>query len=144
MCALHQRTRRSNRRIARRAFTLLEIIVVVTIIALLATMVAPKLLQNIWKSKQRVAKSEVASIAQQLQLYLADNGMTKPSDELELTVLVPDYLNSNDDLNDPWDRPYLLVVPGADNADFDIISYGGDGQEGGEGEDKDVNHNIKD
>lgn len=142
---LHSRStsRRASATRLRRAFTLLEIIVVVTIIALLATMVAPKLLQNIWKAKQKVARSEVQSIAQQLQLYLADNGMTRPTDDLDLNVLVPQYFNSADDLTDPWGRPYILVVPGATGADFDIVSYGSDGVPSGEGEDKDVNNNIK-
>jgi general secretion pathway protein G len=127
----------------RRAFTLLEVIVVVTIIALLAMMVAPRLLQNIWKAKQKVASSEVRSIAQQLQLYLADNGMTRPSDDLDLGVLVPQYFATSEDLTDPWDRPYILVVPGVTGAEFDIVSYGANGEPGGEGEDKDVNSNIK-
>jgi len=127
----------------RRAFTLLEIIVVVTIIALLATMIAPKLLQNIWKAKQGVAKSEVASIAQQLQLYLADNGLTRPSEDLDLNVLVPQYFSTSEDLTDPWGRPYRLIVPGETGAEFDIVSYGANGEPGGEGEDKDVNSNIK-
>lgn len=132
-------------RTVRRAFTLLEIIVVVTIIALLATMVAPKLLQNIWKAKQRVARAEVASIQQQLALYLADNGLTKPSEDLELSVLTtgPEAKLKPDDLKDPWGRDYILAVPGDSGQDFDIISYGADGQPGGEGEDKDVNSNIK-
>lgn len=128
----------------RRAFTLLEVIVVVTIIALLAMMVAPKLLQNIWKAKQRVASSEVRSIAQQLQLYLADNGLTRPPEDLDLNVLVPQYFNTAEDLIDPWKRPYILVVPGNSGAEFDIVSFGANGEPGGEGEDKDVNSNIKD
>lgn len=128
----------------RRAFTLLEVIVVVTIIALLAMMVAPKLLQNIWKAKQKVARAEVASIAQQLQLYLADNGMTRPSEDLDLNVLVPQYFATNEDLIDPWGRPYLLIVPGLSGGEFDVVSYGANGEPGGDGEDKDVNHNIKD
>ena len=139
-----QHTRRHIRSV-RRAFTLLEIIVVVTIIALLATMVAPKLLQNIWKAKQKVARSDVASIQQQLSLYLADNGFTKPSDDMELVSLTtgPSPYLKSDDLKDPWGRDYILAVPGETGADFDIISYGADGQPGGEGEDKDVNSNIK-
>ena len=127
----------------RRGFTLLEVIVVVTIIALLAMMVAPRLLQNIWKAKQKVASSEVRSIAQQLQLYLADNGLTRPPEDLDLNVLVPQYFNTSEDLMDPWDRPYLLVVPGNSGAEFDIMSFGANGEPGGEGEDRDVNSNVK-
>jgi general secretion pathway protein G len=136
----NHRTHRRIVRAARRGFTLLEIIVVVTIIALLATLVAPKLLQNIWKSKQKVAQAEVASIAQQLGIYLADNGMSRPPEDLELSVLTsgPDPQLDPDDLIDPWGRPYILVVPGEHNSTFDIISYGGNGEPGGEGEDADV------
>jgi general secretion pathway protein G len=128
---------KQQRRI-RRAFTLLEIIVVVTIIALLATLVAPRLLTNIGRSKQKVAKLGVASIAQQLSIYCADNGMTRPPDDLDLAVLVPNYLKKTQDLIDPWDRPYILRVPPVVNPDFDVVSFGRDGQPGGDGEDADV------
>ena len=129
----------------RRGFTLLEIIVVVTIIALLATMVAPKLLQNIGKTKTKVARSEVTQIANQMGIYLADNGMSKPTQDTELTVLVEGttpYLKASD-LKDPWGRDYIVMVPGPSGSDFDVISYGADGEPGGEGEDKDVNNNIE-
>src|SRR5688572_30273570 len=136
---------RSNNRMtqaARRGFTLLEIVVVVTIIAMLAALVAPRLLENIWKSKQRIAQNEVAQIAQQIGLYLADNGLSRPQEDMELTVLTSGstpYLKAND-LQDPWGRPYILVIPG-ESSSFDVLSYGGDGEPGGEGEDADVNNN---
>jgi general secretion pathway protein G len=135
---------RRVRRQAPRAFTLLEIIVVVTIIALLATMVAPKLLQNIGKTKTKVARTEVSTIANQLGIYLADNGSSRPTQDMELIVLTEGaspYLKPAD-LKDPWGRDYILMVPGPSGSDFDIISYGADGEPGGEGEDKDVNNNI--
>lgn len=136
----HARTR-NVRRIVRRGFTLLEIIVVVTIIALLATIVAPKLLKNIGKGKVGVAQSEVASIAQQLNLYLLDNGLSKVPEDLEIDVLAQGtdpYLRPKD-LIDPWGNPYRLIVPGVENvADFDIVSFGSNGEPGGEGEDKDI------
>lgn len=144
MSMLNSHSRRPFRPI-RRGFTLLEIIVVVTIIALLATMIAPKLLQNIGKTKTRVAKAEVASIATQLGLYLADNGMSKPTQDTELTVLVEGttpYLKASD-LKDPWGRDYIIMTPGPSGSDFDVISYGADGEPGGDGEDKDVNNNIE-
>ena len=136
----HNLKSRRNRRTIRRAFTLLEIIVVVTIIALLATLVAPKLLQNIGKSKQGVAKAEVASIAQQLGLWCADNEMSSPPEGTELTVLTEgkNPLLRTKDLVDPWGKNYILIIPGEVNGDFDVVSYGRDGQPGGEGEDADV------
>ena len=124
----------------RRGFTLLEIIVVVTIIALLATLVAPRLLQNIGKSKVSVAQAEVASIAQQVKLWMAENGFSSlPSDfSLEDLTVGDSAVLATKHLLDPWDRPYLLVSPGEENPDFDVVSYGNDGQPGGEGENADV------
>jgi len=134
------RQRRSPRRRARRAFTLLEVIVVVTIIALLATLVAPRLLSNIGKSKQRIAQAEVASIAQQVKLWMVDNGYGHLPNDFELEALTEgdDPLLRTRDLYDPWDRLYLLVNPGDENPDFDIWSYGADGERGGEGENADI------
>ena len=128
------------RRSARRAFTLLEIIVVVTIIALLATLVAPRLLGKIGQSKVKIAQTEVASIAQQVNLWMADNGFSRLPDDFELEQLAegPDATLRLKDLNDPWERPYVLVNPGERNPDFDIVSYGANGEPGGEGEDVDV------
>jgi general secretion pathway protein G len=131
---------RKAKRQARRGFTLLEIIVVVTIIALLAALVAPKLLGNIGRSKQRIATAEIASIRQQVQIYLVDNQMSTIPADFELEMLVEGeqpYLEP-DALLDPWERPYVLVIPGEVHSDFDITSYGADGEPGGEGEDADV------
>ncbi len=125
----------------RGGFTLLEVIVVVTIIALLAAIVAPKLLSNIGRSKQKVATAEVKSLAQQVQLWMADNGASRLPDDFELDLLLSGddpYLAKQDDLLDPWDNPYILIVPGEENPDFDIKSYGADGQPDGTGEDADV------
>ncbi|UCD76931.1 MAG: type II secretion system protein GspG [Phycisphaerales bacterium] len=126
---------------SRRAFTLLEVIVVVTIIALLAALVAPKLLINVEKSKRKIAQADVSSIAQQVSLYLLDNGMSKPSDDLDLEMLVegPEpYLRAKD-LLDPWGNPYVIRTGiDAENPDFDIVSYAADGLPGGEGDGEDI------
>jgi general secretion pathway protein G len=130
-----------RRRGARSGFTLLEVIVAVTIVALLATMIVPKLLANIGSAKQKLAKSNVKSLSNQVKLYLTDNSMTAPDADFELGVLLTGakpYLEKKADLIDPWGNPYVLLVPGTENADFDIVSYGSDGQQGGEGEAADV------
>jgi general secretion pathway protein G len=115
--------------------------VVVTIIAVLATIVAPRLMKNIGKGKAGAAQADVASIAQQLNLYLLDNGMSKVPEDLELDVLAQGsdpYLKAKN-LIDPWGNPYRLIVPGVENvADFDVVSFGANGEPGGEGEDKDI------
>jgi general secretion pathway protein G len=135
------RTSRQHRKDTRRAFTLLEVVVVVTIIALLATLVAPRLIGQIGRSKQRIAQAEVNSIAQQVKLWMLDNGYSQLPDDFDLMTLTEGkdpYLREKD-LYDPWERMYVLVNPGEENpADFDIWSYGNDGEPGGEGEDADV------
>ena len=110
----------------------------VTIIALLATLVAPRLLGNIDKAKVGAAKSGVAQIAQQVGLYLADNGLSRVPSDFDLEVLVDTQVLRDRDLIDPWDNPYVLRVPGVENPDFDIVSYGADGEVGGEGYDADI------
>ncbi len=125
--------RRPARRLRRRAFTLLEIIVVVTIIALLATMVAPKVLRWVGSSKVKVAQAEVAKLAETVRLYLLDNNLSRPDQDMELDVLIEGddpYLGKAEYLIDPWEHPYELVVPGEENIDFDIVSPGEDGELG--------------
>jgi general secretion pathway protein G len=122
---------------ARRAFTLLEVIVVVTIIALLAALVAPKVLSNIGRSKVRICTAETKSIAQQISLYLVDNGLDRLPDDFDLVTLTEGtdpYLKEKD-LLDPWDTPYFLEV---DGKEFIVWSYGADGEPGGENEDADI------
>jgi general secretion pathway protein G len=138
----HKRTR-TIRRSIRRGFTLMEIIVVVTIIALLATMVAPRVWRYIGSSKQKVAQAEVKELAKAVRMYCTDNGLSRPPADFELDMLLQGtdpYLNKRDDLVDPWGNDYIFVMPGQYNPDFDIVTYGRDGQPGGEGEDADV-HN---
>ncbi len=125
--------RRPSRRLRRRAFTLLEIIVVVTIIALLATMVAPRVLKWLGKANVNVAQAEVAKLAETVRLYLLDNNLSRPDTDMELAVLLEGddpYLEKAEYLNDPWDRPYEIVVPGEVNISFDIVSLGEDGELG--------------
>ncbi|MCA9291252.1 MAG: type II secretion system major pseudopilin GspG [Phycisphaerales bacterium] len=139
---------RSSRRPARRAFTLLEIIVVVTIIALLAALVAPRLLQNVDKTKVSSAKAGCSAIAKQLSIYLMDIGRSTPEDDMDLSILLqgPDdgggsggpYLSKAADLIDPWKNEYYLRVPGEVNYDFDVVSNGADGQPGGDGYNADI------
>jgi general secretion pathway protein G len=140
MCVLHsQSNRRSARHMVRRAFTLLEIIVVVTIIAMLAALVGPRVLRYLGSSKINIAKAECAQIEKSVQLWCADNGMTRPPDDFDLGTLVDaGLLKNREELTDPWNREYIIVIPGEKNPDFDILSYGADGDQGGEGEDADI------
>ena len=124
----------------RRGFTLIEIIVVVTIIAILAGIIAPRIMQNIGKAKESRAKSEASTIASLIKTYMMDMQMSRLDDDFDLEVLVlaPDdgggpegpYLQKRGALVDPWGRPYELRIPGDINYDFDVVSLGDDGELG--------------
>lgn len=136
-------------RLARRAeqgFTLVEILVVITIIAIVMSLVGPRVLNYLGESKVKAAKIQIESLSSALDLYFLDVGQY-PSNSEGLTVLVQrsggasnwngPYLRGNAVPNDPWGRPYIYRSPGRQAA-FDILSYGNDGQEGGTGAASDI------
>ena len=128
-------------------FTLLELLVVVLILGLLAGFVAPRYFSQVGKSEINVAKAQLDALAKALDQYRLDTGHY-PSPELGLDALVTrpanepkwngPYLRKAVPL-DPWGKPYLYRMPG-EKGDFDLISYGKDGQPGGSGENADILH----
>ena len=134
--------RRTPRRHARRAgFTLLEVIIAVTIVALLATILVPNLMGRLSVAKSRKAEVEVNSLAQQVRLYMTENSISRLNDDFQLEVLCEGpspYITNPNSLKDPWGRPYMIVTTPTVNSDFDVVSFGADGQQGGEGENKDI------
>jgi general secretion pathway protein G len=129
-------------------FTLLELLVVVVIIGLLAGFVAPRYFGQVGKSEVNVAKAQLDALEKALDQYRLDIGHY-PSTELGLNALITrpanepkwngPYLRKGVPL-DPWGRPYLYRIPG-EKGEFDLVSYGKDGQPGGSGENADiVNH----
>ena len=124
-----------------KGFTLLEVIIAVTIVALLSMLVVPNVIKLLGDAKQNKAKADVSSLAQQVSMYMVQNGMDRVGDDFELSKLCEgdDPLISNiNQLNDPWRHQYVLVYPPTYNKDFDVVSYGADGQPGGEGPNKDI------
>ena len=130
-----------------RAFTILEVIVIVVILGILAAVIAPRVLQRVGQSKQSVAKAGVASISTSMTNYILDCGTPEAGASLSILVENPGnvtswkgpYVNNADDLKDPWGHDYVLFIPSQHgNADFDIVSYGADGQPGGEEENADI------
>jgi general secretion pathway protein G len=134
----------------RNGFTLLEIIVVVFILSLLAAIVAPKIIGRTDDARIAEAKVQIKNLETALKLFKLDNG-DYPSTEQGLAALVEKpttgqipqkyrdggYLEQKKVPLDPWGNPYVYISPGL-NGDFDIISYGGDGKEGGEGKNADI------
>jgi len=130
-------------------FTLLELLVVVLIIGLLAGFVAPRYFGQVGKSEINVAKAQIDALEKALDQYRLDTGHY-PSTELGLVALVQrpqnepkwggPYLRKDVPL-DPWGRAYVYKMPGEKGGDFDLVSYGKDGQPGGTGENADItNH----
>src|SRR5882672_12348970 len=135
--------------VQQRGFTLLELLVVVLIIGLLAGFVAPRYFGQVGKSEVNVAKAQIDALEKALDQYRLDTGHY-PSTEAGLVSLVQrpqneakwsgPYLRKDVPL-DPWSRPYVYKMPGEKGGDFDILSYGKDGQPGGTGENADItNH----
>jgi general secretion pathway protein G len=132
----------------RSAFTLIEIIVVIIIIGVLATLIAPRLIGRVGQAKQATAVSKAAEIAGAMKLLITDCGMPPQGSTLDILMKCPSwadksawhgpYFDNADQLIDPWGKPFVLRIPGVRNPDFDIVSLGKDGAPGGEGEDADI------
>ena len=125
-----------NRRSRKQAgVTLIEMMVVVIIIALFAVLVGPNLFKQADKARVTAAQVAINNLEGALVQYHADNG-TFPTQEQGLEALKP-YLKKFDVL-DPWKHPYVYKYPGEHGDEPDIISYGADGQPGGEGVNADI------
>lgn len=127
-------------------FSLIEVLVVLGIIALLASLVGPQLIRYLGGARSETANTQINNLISAVELYALDVGDYPPQDPglKALTEAPPQvspwngpYLKKSGGLLDPWGRPYLYRFPGQHGA-FDIYSLGRDGQEGGEGEDKDL------
>jgi len=128
----------------KKGFTLIELLVVMAIIALLAALVGPRLFPKLGKGKQSAAKAQIELLGQALDQFRLDVGRYPTTQEgLNALAVNPGadkwegpYLKKGLPA-DPWDRPYQFQSPGS-HGDYDLWSYGRDGQPGGDGEDKDV------
>jgi len=129
-----------------RGFTLVEMPVVITIIALIMALVGPRVLNYLTDAKIKTAKIQIASFENALDLYYLDaNRYPSTSEGLRALVERPGgtvvwtgpYLKGNTVPNDPWGKPYVYRSPG-EHGPYDIMSYGADGQQGGTGADGDI------
>ena len=131
---------------AQRGFTLVELLVVITIIALIMGIVGPRVLNYLSESKAKAAKIQIESFASALDLYYLDTGRYPGGSEgLAALVRKPGnitswngpYLKGGQVPPDPWGNPYVYRSPGQ-NGPYDILSYGSDGTEGGTGTAQDI------
>jgi general secretion pathway protein G len=134
-----------------RGFTLIELMVVIVILGILAGLIIPRIMSRPEEARRSKARLQIESLETALKLYKLDN-FTYPTTEQGLQALVEaptvgtlpknwrkgGYLEKGKVPKDPWGNDYVYLSPGT-QGDFDIISYGADGEQGGEEKNKDIN-----
>ncbi len=129
-------------------FTLLELLVVLGIIALLATVAGPQVLRYLGKARSDTAKAQISAISTALELYALDVGAFPPQDAgLSALVTAPanapawrgPYLKGNGNLLDPWGHPYNYRLQGKRGVP-EVFTLGRDNAPGGSGEDQDISN----
>ena len=142
-----------NRRLTNnRGFTLIEIMVVIAILALLAALVAPKIIGRSDDAKIADAKVQIKNLETALKLYKLDNSVYPSTEQgLEALVAKPStgiipknykdggYLESKKIPKDPWGNDFVYLSPG-EHGDYDLSSNGADGVKGGEGKNADISN----
>jgi general secretion pathway protein G len=134
-----------------RGFTLIELMVVIVILGILAGLIVPRIMGRPEEARRMKARVQVESMETALKLYKLDNG-NYPTTEQGLQALVEapavgqlarawregGYLEKGKVPQDPWGNDYVYLSPGV-HGDYDLTSYGADGEPGGEGKDEDIN-----
>lgn len=136
---------KTKRRKNRSAFTLIELMIVVVILGILATTIMPKILNRPEQARRTKAKVEIRQIESALAAFKLDTGRYPTTSE-GLTALVTDpgveNYNSGGYFDkvprDPWNHPYIYLQPSVNNRDFDLKSYGKDGENGGQDDNADI------
>ncbi|NJC33282.1 general secretion pathway protein G [Sphingomonas jejuensis] len=130
-------------------FTLVELMVVIVIIGLLATIVVVNVLPSLDRANDTRVRSDIQTLESALEMYRLDN-LTYPSttEGLQALTTPPPTLSQPARYRpggyvrrleeDPWGRPYLYSQPGRNGRPFDVFTLGADGAEGGEGENADI------
>ena len=140
----HIMTRRLAAR--ERGFTLMEMLVVLVVIGLIAAVAIPQVMRLLESAKHKAARIQLETLSQSLNYYQLDIG-GYPTTEQGLKALWQPpgqndawsgpYVRQERQLLDPWGHPFVYRAPGQDS-DYDLVSLGGDGKEGGTGDDADL------
>jgi len=146
-----------NRKKAQNGFTLIELMIVIVIIGILATLLIPRIMERPEEARRIKAKADIKTIESALKLYKIDTGNYPTTEQgLEALIRKPDtspvpnkwreggYLEGDAVPKDPWGNPYYYTASsssgtsGASGRDYEIVSYGNDGQPGGTGKNADI------
>lgn len=140
------RLRPRDRSDGQSGFTLLELLVVLTLLGLFAVIATPRVLQYLSAAKSDTAQIQVEQLANALDLYRLDVGRY-PTEQEGIGALVErpssaerwngPYVRKKEMLMDPWGEPFRYRIPG-EHGEYDLFSLGADKRDGGEGEDKDL------
>jgi general secretion pathway protein G len=127
-------------------FTLIELLVVLVIIGLLGAIVAPRFIGKGEQAKPKIARQQIEMLSTALDTYKLDVGdypeslnLLIETGEDEMSKWDGPYLKKKVIPKDPWSNDYVYKYPGENSYDYDLSSYGKDGEEGGEGLDRDIN-----
>jgi general secretion pathway protein G len=134
--------KRSDMRGTQGGFTLVELLLVLVILALIAGLVLPGIIGKAESAKVKAASTQITRLGMSVETFYLDTGVTP--DSLQDLVEEPGDVAGwngpyvrNSLLKDPWGRDYVYRYPG-EHGDFDIFSFGADGQQGGEGKNADI------
>ena len=126
-------------------FTLIELMIVIVILGLLATTIMPRILNRPEQARRTKAQIDIRNIESALALFKTDTGRFPTTSEgLEALVSDPGIKGYNADAyldkapHDPWGNKYIYISPGLHSKDYDLESYGKDGEQGGTGNDADI------
>lgn len=130
-----------------KGFTLIELLIVISIISIMAALITPSLRNRKHEAKRLKAVIQIQLFMQSLEKYHLNTG-SYPTTEEGLKKLITGsnkYLSSHTTLLDPWENEYIYLMPGLDNQEYTILSYGLDGVTGGDGWNRDIiSHELTD
>ncbi len=134
-------------RTSKKGFTIVEMLVVIILISLIATMVVPKMFQGMGEQKAKISKAKMATLENAIgRFYLDCERFPDDSEGLEALIVCPSGLEEKwkgaylkqSDLKDAWGNPYGYSISPGTATGFILISYGADGAEGGDGDNADI------
>jgi general secretion pathway protein G len=129
---------------ARRGMTFVELLAVLVILGLVASVLTVSFAGRFAKGKREIARTQVAQLTQAVETFRIEHGAWPPVEQGLGALTAPTasptatYFLKPEQLIDPWDNPYALIIPGPDGYPYEIVSYGADRQPGGDDEAADL------